>query len=270
MPLSADRLDDRIAHVPKGSRREQTHDLVERRERDGSVEPLGLLTEEPDLRTRQPRPAKNVSQLGGSKRTGTLGCGWSSDRPRGAGVRSSRSPTTRSRAAHEGRRRGQRLRRRSGPRGLLRSGPSCAQGPSRSGRRVPGGRLGRPGSRPTRSTGHAGTSPRNCASLLSMRLGWSTSTHRRDEGKIHPVRPGVQSGSEVDDVSIPEEIAERRNASIRTVRMATTQAPSGRLLAIRSPRSPANRAASGSWNNASGRLDSISRQPAVSKADSVT
>ena len=39
----------RVAHIPKRSRCEQTHDLVEWRERDRSVEPFGLLTEEPDL-----------------------------------------------------------------------------------------------------------------------------------------------------------------------------------------------------------------------------
>lgn len=65
-------------------------------------------------------------------------------------------------------------------------------------------------------------------------------------GKIHPVRTGVHSSPEVDDRSIPDEIAERTNASIRTVRMATTHAPSGRVLAIRRPRSPARPAASGS------------------------
>ena len=38
-----------MAHIAKRSRREQTHDLVETRERDRSVEPFGFLTEEPDL-----------------------------------------------------------------------------------------------------------------------------------------------------------------------------------------------------------------------------
>ena len=87
-------------------------------------------------------------------------------------------------------------------------------------------------------------------------------------GEIHPVRTGVHSGSEVDDRVDPDEIAEPMNASIRTVRIATTHAPPSRVLAIRKPRSPARPAASGSWNNASGRLDSIARQPAVNRADS--
>ncbi len=71
-------------------------------------------------------------------------------------------------------------------------------------------------------------------------------------------------------MSIPDEIAERKNASITTVRMATTHAPSGRSLALRRPRSPARPAASGSWNNASERPDSIARQPAASSAVSET
>ena len=50
--------------------------------------------------------------------------------------------------------------------------------------------------------------------------------------------------------------------------MATTHA-SGRVLAIRRPRSPARPAASGSSNNASERADSMARQPAVSRAVSV-
>ena len=87
-------------------------------------------------------------------------------------------------------------------------------------------------------------------------------------GKIHPVRTGVHPSPRLMTVSIPDEIAERMNASIKPVRMATTHAPSGRVLAIRRPRSPARPAASGSWNNASDRLDSIARHPAVSRADS--
>jgi hypothetical protein len=71
-------------------------------------------------------------------------------------------------------------------------------------------------------------------------------------------------------VSIPDAIAERTNASITTVRMATTHAPSGRVPAIRKPRSPAKPAASGSSNSASERLDSIARQPAASSAVSDT
>ena len=43
--------------------------------------------------------------------------------------------------------------------------------------------------------------------------------------KIHPVRAGVDPSPEVDDRIDPDQIAERMNASIRTVRMATTHAP---------------------------------------------
>ena len=71
-------------------------------------------------------------------------------------------------------------------------------------------------------------------------------------------------------VSIPDAIAERTNPSITTVRMATTHAPSGRVPAMRRPRSPAKPAASGSSNSASERLDSMARQPAASNAVSVT
>ena len=80
-------------------------------------------------------------------------------------------------------------------------------------------------------------------------------------GKIHPVRPGVQPGSRSMTVSIPDEIAERRNPSIRTVRMATSHAPSGRVLAFGGPARPLGQRRTGSWNNASGRLDSIFTPP---------
>jgi len=88
----------------------------------------------------------------------------------------------------------------------------------------------------------------------------------KDEGRCIRYGRVSRPAPRLITVSIPDEIADWRNASIRTVRMATTQAPSGRVLAIRRPRSPARPAASGSWNNAFERLDSIARQPAVSRA----
>ena len=110
---SGDPHEARVPHIPKRARREQTHDLVEPRERYRTVKPFGLLAQEPDLPDaplvfpHERLPARWIETDGDVLIRLVLLIVRES-----AAERDSRSPTLRSRAGNEDRRRGYRPRPR--------------------------------------------------------------------------------------------------------------------------------------------------------------